>query len=422
MRIVELKSENVKRLQAVEIKPNGNVVVIGGMNGAGKSSVLDSIQWALGGEPDAKMPVRKGEDKAKIVVDLGDLVVTRTITAAGGGSLVVRNADEMKQESPQAILDKLVGRLTFDPLEFSRQKPKQQAETLRALVGLDFTAHDAKREQVFDERTAVNREATALKNRLAAMPKHEGLPDAESSAADVMAAQAQAAATNANNAAQRREYDAALNRLSHSENLLADLERQAAEMAKRIEKGRAVVAAEKASAKALEEAVEKLKDVDVEGYRAKLSLVESQNIAIRQNKARAEVVSQFKAKNAEAERLTSWLEKLDAEKRTKINAAKYPIEGLAFDTAGGVTLNGIPFEQCSSAEQLRVSVAIGLALNPKLRVLLIRDGSLLDQNGLAMIAEMASKADAQIWIERVGKAGDVSVIIEDGHVLEPEAA
>src|SRR6185436_2642524 len=130
-KIIKLTSENVKRLTAVEITPKGNVVVIGGRNGAGKSSVLDSIEYALGGDPSAKMPVRRGEKNAKVVVDLGDIVVKRSFTSAGGTHLIVTNADGEKQTSPQAILDKLVGRLTFDPLEFSRQKPAQQAETLR---------------------------------------------------------------------------------------------------------------------------------------------------------------------------------------------------------------------------------------------------------------------------------------------------
>ncbi|MCI0540823.1 MAG: AAA family ATPase, partial [Verrucomicrobiales bacterium] len=100
MKIIKLQTENVKRLQAVEITPGGgNMVVIGGKNGAGKSSVLDSIEFALGGDPSAKMPVRRGEDKARIVVDLGDLVIKRVFTAAGGTSLVVTDADGRKQST-----------------------------------------------------------------------------------------------------------------------------------------------------------------------------------------------------------------------------------------------------------------------------------------------------------------------------------
>lgn len=421
MKIIQLKSENVKRLHAVEIKPDGNVIVIGGNNGAGKSSVLDSIQWALGGEPDAKMPVRKGEEKARIVADLGDLVVTRTITPSGGGSLVVKNADGVRQESPQTILDKLVGKLTFDPLEFSRQKPKQQAETLRTLVGLDFAAHDKEREKVFDHRTDVNREAAALKNRMAAMPKHDDAPEREQSAGVIMAEQAEAVAKNANNAAARREAEQAKTELTRAENLLEDLNRQAAELSARITRGKQTLEARKATAIALNEAAAKLQDVDVSGYQIKLSEVERGNSKLRENKARLSVVEQFKAKSEEADKLTARLEKFDAEKRHKINAAKYPIEGLAFDVAGGVVLDGIPFEQASSAEQLRVSVAIGLALNPKLRVLLIRDGSLLDEESLKLVAEMAEKADAQVWMERVGQDASTSVLIEGGMVAEMES-
>jgi hypothetical protein len=94
-----------------------------------------------------------------------------------------------------------------------------------------------------------------------------------------------------------------------------------------------------------------------------------------------------------------------------------PIEGLALNEEG-VTFNDLPFSQCSSAEQLRISVAMGLALNPKLKVLLIRDGSLLDEESMKALAEQAAAADAQVWLERVGDKDKCAVIIEDGAVKE----
>lgn len=430
MNIIKLSSENVKRLQAVEITPQGNMVVIGGKNGAGKSSVLDSIQYALGGEPSDRMPVRRGEDKATIVVDLGEIVVKRTFTAAGGGSLIVTNADGQKQLSPQSILDKLTGKLTFDPLAFSREKPKQQAEILRGLVGLDFTKSEAERQKAFDERTAVNREVKALESRIQAMPKHEGAPDKEVSTADILAEQERAAKTNAAFEHKRRtatDMDGAAKRAGAKVELIggdiAGIKKAILELQQRLTTAEAALKeaninlsnATEIANRARGEA-EGLIDIDLSPFKAKAAEAEANNRKVRENAQRASAVALYKTKIAEADKLTAKIEKLDSDRRKAVSEAKYPIPGLMFDTAGGVTLNGIPFEQCSAAEQLKVSVAIGLALNPKLRVLLIRDGSLLDDDSMKVLAEMADQAKAQIWLERVGESDKTAVIIEDGRL------
>ena len=92
-----------------------------------------------------------------------------------------------------------------------------------------------------------------------------------------------------------------------------------------------------------------------------------------------------------------------------------PISGLGFDD-DGVTYQGVPLKQASAAEQLRVSVAMAMALNPKVRVIRITDGSLLDSDNLALIEQMAADQDFQVWIERVDETGTVGVVIEDGQV------
>ena len=111
------------------------------------------------------------------------------------------------------------------------------------------------------------------------------------------------------------------------------------------------------------------------------------------------------------------LETIAKDKETQLSEAKFPIKKLSFDE-DGVIFDGIPFDQCSTAQQIKISVAMGLVMNPKLRVLLIREGSLLDAKNLEMIAKMAKKADAQIWIERVSKGEECQVIIEDGSVVK----
>lgn len=416
MKIIKLEAENIKRLKAVEITPEGNLVVIGGKNAQGKTSVLDSIQYALGGESGDKAPVRRGEARGTIVVDLGDIVVKRVFTATGGGSLVVANADGVAQKAPQALLDGIAGKLTFDPLAFSRQKPKEQADTLRALVGLNFDGLDRERALAFDVRTGVNRNVKALEAQLAVSPKHEGVPDAEVSIADIVAMQEKAAARNRANEQDRAKAAVArqgANELARQETALRQ---QIEDLQKQLKTLSETAEAQRVEAKARTDCACGLGDVDLAPFRAQAAEAEATNAKVRKNAERAELVKRFKAAQEQAEALTKQIEACDAKKRDETNKAKWPIEGLGFDTAGGVTLNALPLENASSAEQLQVSVAIGLALNPKLKVLLIRDGSLLDNDSLAAVAGMAAKADAQVWIERVGKDDKTSVVIEDGEV------
>src|SRR5574337_796260 len=172
MKLVQLNVEAVKRISAVEIRPNGNVVTISGGNGQRKSSILDAIQYALAGK-EAHPPevIRRGRDAAHVVVDLGDLVVVRKWTAEtehmkGGTTLEVRSKEGAKYPSPQTMLDKLIGELTFDPLGFLRLQKQKQLETMRALVKLDTSELDAKRQAVVERRTEAKRHVDQLARQL----------------------------------------------------------------------------------------------------------------------------------------------------------------------------------------------------------------------------------------------------------------
>lgn len=395
MKIVRLTAENVKRLKAVEITPDGNVQVITGRNAQGKTSVLDAIWLALGGGAAARettRPIRDGEDKASVTLDLGDLTVVRTWTG-DKTTLAVKSADGAKYGSPQGVLDALVGRLSFDPLEFTRLSNREQVAALLDLVdlGIDLDVLASERQAAYEQRTEIGRQGKALGE----IPAKVDAPATEVSASDLIdqIREAQSLATS-----QQDESDA----LDIAVAKVAELKTELANWEATVKTRKAKVAAHRPVP-------------DVEALEASLRSVEETNRAVRHNASAAAAKAKKDALAAEYVGLTKTIDDLDAKKAKALAAATFPVPGLGFDDSG-VTYQGVPFSQASSAEQIRVSLAMAMSLNPKLRVIRILDGSLLDADNLALIAEMAADQDYQVWIERVSDASGVGVVIEDGAV------
>lgn len=399
MRIIQFSAENVKRLSAVEITPDGDLVIIAGRNGQGKTSVLDAIWLALANSDARKeipKPVRDGEDSAYVTLDLGELVVTRTWTG-DKTTLRVESGDGARYTSPQAMLDNFVGKLSFDPLAFSMQDEKTQLATLLSLVDLPFDPDelDEERRQLFEARTDIGRDVRAFEGQLAGMAKPDAdVPTVEVSVASLVA-----------------ELQAATNARSERAGLLEQRERRqraVAQYEEEVLKARAELEATNARIALLPKT-----DPDVDDIQARIDRAETDNVAVRAAKARDEVADRHRVAKAGYDELSGQIAAVDERKAKGLRDAKMPLDGLSFDEAG-VTYRGIPFRQCSAAERLRVSLAIAMAMNPKIRVIRIVDGSLLDRENMALIEDMAQANDYQVWIERVDDTGDIGILIEDG--------
>lgn len=407
MKIIELHAENVKRLRAVNITPDEHVQVITGKNAQGKSSVLDAIWLALGGGAASKAtarPVRDGQDTASVRLDLGEFVVTRTWSGEKS-TLRVESAEGQRFSSPQAALDKLVGRLSFDPLAFTQMPAKAQRDALLSLVDLPFDPAELERRraEVFERRTEIGRYVKELEGQLAGMdPVPDGTPDAEVSAAAVVQELQAARQVMAANDAVLREAEAAQSAREQSQAALAVAQEQ---LAAAIETEREVAWRVEAMPAA----------PDTTAIEERLASLDVVNAAVRAKAHRAATQEHLSGAREAVAELTGTLNTIDEEKATGLAAATFPIDGLGFD-ADGVTYQGVPFSQASSAEQIRVSLAMAMALNPKLRVIRILDGSLLDSDNLALIEQMAIDQDYQVWIERVSDGSGVGVEITDGQV------
>ena len=402
MKIIELQAENVMRLKAVEITPDGTVQVIGGRNAQGKSAVLNAIWLALGGGKASKetpLPIRDGEDKASVRLDLGDLVVTRSWTRKGT-SLKVENAEGAQYKSPQSMLDALVGQLSFDPLAFTRLSPKEQREALLDLVDLDvdLDALDAEAKQVYQQRTDVGRQGKAIGDIPAI---DDDLPKNEESMSEWVQRLGEAQETENYLATTSVQLD----------NAEVDIRNAEAEIA-RLE---SLIETRTKEAKHLQQVLADTERPDLRMIQLKIGSVEDTNAKIRANNAAKARLREKVELRERYSALTDRLTELDEQKASALASASFPVAGLSFNESG-VLYNGVPLSQASSAEQIRVSLAMGMALNPKLRVLMIKDGSLLDADSLQAIRDQVAEGDFQLWLEIVNPDDPTAVIIEDGQV------
>jgi hypothetical protein len=335
-----------------------------------------------------------------VTLDLGDFVVTRT-WKGDKTTLTVQNADGAKHSSPQSILDGLVGRLSFDPLEFTRQTSAAQRDALISIVDLPFdpATLDAERALVYDTRTEVGRQQKGIGK--VSKPESSVLL-AEHSATDLFAEIQAARLVEQTERAQRSwivktedEIDAKT----------AQIEALTDEVAERSQALKTAIAS-----------LEVAPEGHVEELEVRMAGIEDANETIRASNQNLNRFTASEELHEQYEKLTAEIEGLDRKKSDGLAAAVFQVDGLGFDESG-VTYQGIPFSQASSAEQIQVSLAMAMNLNPTLKVIRIMDGSLLDVDSLTAIGSAAAAADYQVWIERVGTNDVGAVVIEDGEVV-----
>jgi hypothetical protein len=422
MKIIKLQASNIKRLVAVEITPTGNIVTLSGENGAGKSSVLDAIWFTLGGK-DAicEVPIRRGASEAESVLTLGangvpELVVTRRITAAST-TLTVKNADGVSQKSPQGILDALTGMLAFDPLAFARMEPAKALATLQKLVGLDLSKQNAEIERLYGQRTLVNRDVDSAKNRLAATSFDATAPATEVDVADLMRHLASVNADNKANQQKRNAVDWLYDTVQTLASGLAVAKDELEKAQVKVERITKEHAAAVLKAEDEHESLGLFPDADTSELEAQIANAGNINRKVSANAEHAKIKQELASAQQKSKAFTAQLEAVEQSKNDALSKCKFPLPGLSFN-ATTILLNDIPFAQASDGEKLRASVAMGMAMNPKLRVIFVRDASLLDQKSLAIISDLAKANDYQVWEEDSRSTEPTAILIEDGHIAK----
>jgi len=418
-RLTGIEIENVKRLKALRITPKPGVNIIRGKNEQGKTSALDAIEYLFGGaKTHPPEVIRLGEEHAKVVGETETLIATRRWRRTPDGvktELEVRAKETgEKLDSPQKILDKMYP-AESDPTAFFRMKGPERFDWLKKVVGVDTTLLVRKQKQVFDARTLVNRDLDAAKARLKAMPTDKPPPKV-----DVAALQAEAGrlhGVKARLVTATSERAAAERRIEDAKQQVAACEAALRAAQKKLDDARAHHAA---MDNAVDEAEEAATNVDALIAQAAEQVQKASAVAAAHARweERERTVQEVARLAHDAEAKTLELEKLRKEEVDLVAGAKFPIDGLGFGD-GDVTFKGLPLEQASGAQKIRVGAAVLTARDPKLRFMRIPDGEKLDEDNLHALHEFCEEHDMQCFVEMVGENGPALVVIRDGEAVSP---
>lgn len=400
MNIIELQINDIKRISAIEVDPvTGEPVILTGDNAQGKSSVLDAIVFALSNKG-LDDPIRHGRMSGSITIKLGadkvEYTVERKVTKKGE-YLTLTDADGNAVPKAQTFLNGLLGNYAFDPLAFTALKPKEQVEALKAAAGLDFTELDANRAQFYAERTTVGRDGKDLKARFDAMTAPTAdVPADEVSAAELLKTlgELQKAAASGTNAETRETaaseaHAAALQTAARLKAELEAAEAKAEKAGAEVTTARDALAAARAAAPTAD---------TLAAAQAAVEAVDTTNAAIRAARTYRETEEKLKDMRLKHANLDRRIEEIDEAKKESIKNAALPLDGLEL-TDDGVLFGGTFFSQMSTAEQIRISTLVAMSQNPALKIILIREGALMNRANLAMIAELGKERGYQLWIE-----------------------
>ena len=403
--ITQIEIRSFMGIEEATLSIEDGVTVISGQNGAGKTSAVLALLWAIAGRAGSvDQPVRIGNDEATVRVFAAgeyEYEITRSQKAGGKSSLTVRR-DGAPVARPQEVLDALIGTLAFDPLAFAGMNAKDQVRTLLTAFDADIDLDQLDREHADLEaaRRDVGRDRDKAKGHAASIEVPDDTPDTPIDIATAIAALDAAKAHNH----ECDERQRAVARLQS--------EVEAAEDARNAAQNRLNDAVD--AWDAAKRAVTEIDAVDTDPLSERVANAEAINAAVRAKTEKAAATAETAAHAAK------WAEfdaKMKANRQARADAVAaigVPIDGFDL-TDNGVTVDGVPSSQWSTAQAIRIGAAIFGAGDRDLRVMWVKDGSLCDAASRAEIARIARDTNTQVFIEVVGSEAG-AIHFENGQV------
>lgn len=420
VKITTLELENVKKIKAVQLAPSkSGLTIIGGKNRQGKTSVIDAIAWALGGDRfKPSEPHREGsvnDPHLKITLDNG-IVVERS---GKNGSLKV--LDPSGNRAGQQLLNGFVEAFALDLPRFMNGSPKDKADTLLKIIGVGGRLYELEREEkrLYDERRFTGQIADQKRKYANELPEFPDAPAEPVSASELIARQQEILLRNAENQRKRDE----LNRLTMKKHSLCDSLNALDERIAEMQKKRAEMLDEYNKTAADEgtalDVAAGLVDEPTAELEADIARIDEINRKVRSNAEKARAAAEAGELSEKYTALTSDIEAVRQARTDLLNGADLPLPGLSVEN-GELLYMGHRWDGMSGAEQLIVSASIVRRLNPECGFVLLDKLEQLDLDTLNRFGEWLEKEGLQAIATRVSTGNECSIIIEDGTVLNED--
>ena len=396
-----MEIENVKRVKAVTLKPTENgLTIIGGRNNQGKTSVLDSIAWALGGERyRPSQAAREGSaipPRLRIVMNNG-LVVER---AGKNSSLKV--TDPSGKKAGQQLLNEFVEELALNLPKFMEAGNREKAETLLRIIGVGdrLKELDKAEKELYNERQTIGRIADQKEKFAKEQPYFPEAPEAPLSATELIKQQQEILAKNGEN----QRLRARLHDLEQEKQRVME---QLQELLKRQETVEEQLRLARMSA-------EDLQDESTAELEESIAGIEESNRKVRANLDKEKAEEDARGYRRQYQELTEKLEGVRGDRAALLKSAELPLPELSV-ADGELVYRGHKWDNMSGSDQLKVSAAIVRRLNPNCGFVLMDKLEQMDLETLQEFGKWLEAEGLQAIATRVSTGGECSVIISDGY-------
>lgn len=411
--INKLEIENVKRVKAVKLEPSATgLTIVGGNNNQGKTSVLDAIAWALGGNK--YKPSQAQREGSTIQPSLKITLSNGLIVERSGKNSTLKVIDPSGNKAGQNLLDSFVEELAINLPKFMEQTSKEKAKTLLQIIGVgpQLAELEMQEKAKYDKRHAIGVIADQKEKFAKEQPYYPDAPKELVSIAELIQQQQEILAKNGENARKRQNFAKIENDYQMA---VADAQRLESMLKEAQEKQQALAQdldiARKDTQDLIDESTQEIED--------SIANIEQINLKVRANFDKDKAEEDAKGYREQYKELDNVIADIRKQKTDLLTNADLPLPGLSVDD-GELLYLGQRWDNMSGSQQLQVATAIVRKLKPECGFVLIDKLEQMDQLTLQEFGAWLEQEGLQAIATRVSTGGECSVIIEDGYSVEPE--